>query len=444
MNLTKREQLELMRGQGTFQRKEKIRLALFIVGLVLMIGLLVTLQQDDKPETAPVDPSLEAVKQSMVALPQLEEGTLDEVKDAENENRILLESKAFAALARLSRALLPGHLKAIGEPSLPFAEVAKHPADFRGKPFRMRGALLHARQMIRVIGSPSEYWCHVSTDEGHEFFFVSTEVPKELFGSENYILADGYFFKIYTQNIDGKQVTAPLLVGRTLRPSKRLAEPALVLDPVILADVKDPAFGVDEELHQAGLWHLLNYAYHLGQDLPRLETEFENAAYLNRPLTQTIAKQPELFRGKAVIINAKAATAFTIAAEENPLGLPFISHAYLSKYELDDQFLRVVGPGGEIFDNHGLDRELLGYFLQLWAYVDTKDQPRRTPVFVVAGWRPRILPEPLIEGQITFIFIGIAVSLGILLTWLALKDKRQSQDLAQSLLQRRQSRRQKK
>jgi hypothetical protein len=63
---------------------------------------------------------------------------------------------------------------------------------------------------------------------------------------------------------------------------------------------------------------------------------------------------------------------------------------------------------------------------------------------VVAGWRPRILPEPLIEGQITFMFIGIAVSLGILLTWLALKDKRQSQDLAQSLLQRRQSRRQKK
>ena len=444
MNLTKREQLEMMRSQGTFQRKEKIRLGIFALGLVLMVGLLVALQQNDETKTVPLDPSLQAVKQSMVALPQLEEGTLDEVKDATKEDRILLESKAFAALARLSRALLPGHLKAIGEPSLPFAEVANRPADCRGKPFRMRGALLHARQMVRVIGSPAEYWCHVKTDQGNEFFFVSTQVPKELFGAENYILADGYFFKIYTQNVDGKQVTAPLLVGRTLRPSKRIAEPALVLDPVILADVKDPAFGVDEKLNQNGLWHLLNYAYHLGQDLPRLETEFGNAAYLDRPLTQTIAKQPELFRGKAVIINAKAATAFTIATEENSLGLPFISHAYLSKFELGDQLLRVIGPGGDIFNNHGLDRELLGYFLQLWAYVDTKDQPRRTPVFVVAGWRPRILPEPFIEGQITFIFIGIAVSLGLLLTLLAKKDKRQSQKLAQSLLERRQARRQKK
>ena len=108
MNLTKKERLKMMRSQGTFERKEKVRLGIFTLGLVLMVGVLVALQQDNETKAASLDPSLGTVKQSMVALPQLEEGTLDKVKDAAKEDRILLESKAFAALARLSRALLPG------------------------------------------------------------------------------------------------------------------------------------------------------------------------------------------------------------------------------------------------------------------------------------------------------------------------------------------------
>ena len=437
--LSKKEQIEALKKSGTLLRGEKIRMAAFFVGLVAIGGIVLQLNRATQNEAGPIETPVQS-KEATVALPPVDKAALKMVKDETLSEQLILESDAFASLARMSRALLPGHLKAIGEPAFPF-DTNKNPATLRGEPFRIRGELIHATAMVRGPNIPEEFWCQIRTDAGREIFFVSMQIPTVLFGAKNYVMADGYFFKHYAQRIGGERLTAPLFVGRSLRPSVRLANPVLALDPVVLADVRDTAFSVEEDLEHDGFWHLLNYAHHLSLDEARFDAEFHQADHLNRTLIATIAKDPELYRGKAVRLYGRPADAWSISAPDNSVGLAHLSHAYLSKYELGDQLIRVVAPGDMMLNDLGLDRELLGYFLQLWSYEDKENRARRAPVFVVAGWEHRSINRAAIEGEITLLFSGLALGLALLLFYLAKRDRRNSEQAAASLLKRRQSRR---
>jgi len=439
--LSKKEQIEALKKSGTLQRGEKIRLISFFVGLVVVGAIVLQLNSTAQEEADSQDRTAPA-QETAVALPPVDKIALELVKDETLSEQLILESDAFASLARMSRALLPGHLKAVGEPTFPF-DANENPAELRGEPFRIRGELIHATAMVRGPNIPEEFWCQIRTDTGHDIYFVSMQIPTVLFGAENYVVADGYFFKNYAQRIEGERLTAPLFVGRSLRPSVRLADPVHALDPVILADVKDTAFSVEEDLEHDGFWHLMNYTHHLSLDDARFNSEFQQADHLNRTLIAAIAKDPELYRGKAVRLYGRPADAWSIAAPDNAVGLSHLSHAYLSKYELGDQLLRVVAPGSLMLNDLGLDHELLGYFLQLWSYEDKENRARRAPVFVVAGSKHRSINRAEIEGEITLLFSGVAIGLAALLIYLAKRDRRNSERAATSLLNRRQSRRKK-
>ena len=101
------------------------------------------------------------------------------------------EPDAFKSLALHAQALFPDHLEALGEPGLPFAEMESQSGEFRGKPVRLRGEIVDAREIIRFPGGSPEYWCTIRTEDGDLFFFASLRVPEELFLSENFVLADG-------------------------------------------------------------------------------------------------------------------------------------------------------------------------------------------------------------------------------------------------------------
>ena len=117
--LSKKEQIEALKKSGTLLRGEKIRMAAFFVGLVAIGGIVLQLNRATQNEAGPIETPVQS-KEATVALPPVDKAALKTVKDETLSEQLILESDAFASLARMSRALLPGHLKAIGEPA--FAE----------------------------------------------------------------------------------------------------------------------------------------------------------------------------------------------------------------------------------------------------------------------------------------------------------------------------------
>ena len=121
-----------------------------------------------------------------------------------------------------------------------------------------------------------------------------------------------------------------------------------------------------------------------------------------------------------------------------PTRLPFSSHSFLYKYELDDQYLRLVAPGKDSLNNLGLDTEMLTYFHKMWAYTDAKGQERRVPVFFVASFNEREIQKAPLEGQIVLAFIALFVFMLIGFSYLIRRDRKQAETAALGLVARRQ------
>lgn len=439
---SKREELERLRRRQPFQGKERLRLVFMVVGLAAAIGIFVWLQSglsgDGDPNKTPGGGNTNFNVGAEINFPPVDMELLAEVKDDSSTDRLLLEAAPFSELLKLSKALLPGHLDALGSPRFPFENIEANASQLRGSPFRERGAVLDLSIERRTIDGPEETWVLLETDEGNRYWFATLKAPTELFTSGgNYVVTDGFFYKLYTRRAEDDRVTAPLLVGRELRPSVREAEPAKSVDAVRLADVRDADFFEETEVEDDGYWHLMNVAANLFLDEERMAAEFERAAPLDRSEVKTLAETPELYRGQPYRIFGRSVKSWTKACQENELRLGFSSHTFLMKYELGDQYIRLVAPGAEVLDDLGLGVEMLAYFHKMWAYIDGDGNARRVPVFFVSGFRERSIDRSPLEGQLVLGFIGLFVVMVVGFTWLVRRDRRQSEAAAHVLRERR-------
>ena len=170
---------ELRRAQRGLTRAERIRMgwmgAVLVMAIVLWVRLLSDGNLSDEREAGP------SSQDALLSLPQLDPAALGGVKDSTHGERVILEPDAFKSLALHAQTLFPDHLEALGEPGLPFAEMESRSGEFRGKPVRLRGEIVGAREIIRFPGGSPEYWCTIRTEEGDSFFFASLRVPENLF-----------------------------------------------------------------------------------------------------------------------------------------------------------------------------------------------------------------------------------------------------------------------
>ncbi len=438
--LSKREELDRLKRRSPLQRRERVRLILMTAGLALAIGIFLYIRtKTQPPEFRLPGPQTEADAQATeMVFPPVDVAALTEVKDSTASERLILESAPFERLLKLSLQLRPGHLDALGSPTLDFDHAPTNSPELRGTPYRLRGDVKDLRIQQRIIEGPEETWTWIRTDEGKDFFYVSLNAPEVLFGSDGmFVVTEGFYYKIYTQTIEGEKITAPLLVGRGLRPSVRKSKPATELDFAILGGVRDDAFHEYSEVEDEGYWHIMNYAATLAGDEKRYDDEFDNATYFNKSLLADISADPGPYRGKAVILYAKPVKEWTKACPENPMRLRDHSHAFVNKYEFGDQLIRIAAPGREAFKGLGLNHELLGYFVRMWAFEDTKGNQRRTPVFVIAGVRERKIAPSLLESQIMQVFLLLFVVFVAGFVILIRRDKRQAQKAIQELRDRR-------
>ncbi|MFQ5748142.1 MAG: hypothetical protein ACE5H3_01640 [Planctomycetota bacterium] len=414
-------------------RRDQVRLAALGLTLVLVLIVFFSLSRTFRKETGEAGTQSGEETQSTLLLPPVDKAALAGVQDARTEDRFLLEPEAFRSLARSARTLLPAHLRRLHEPSLPFGALEEKAPALRGEPFRQRGELLDFQTLIRTVEGPRESWCWIRTDSGHDLFFVAQEEPKELFASQNYVVADGYFFKIYTRVLDGKRVTAPLLVGRELRPSFRPLPPANEVDMALLARVKDHSLGEKGPPDADGLWHLLNVARTLGQSKEELENRFRDALVLDADLFKDLAQEPSLYHGRPFVLECRVVESWYEAAGENPLREDFLTYGFAGNLNWPPNPIEVILPGKKTLPTRGDKnnaRIFLGWFLQLEGYQAQDGMSALMPDFVVAGERPVPPREaPPWVHQLMVAFLVVAVALGIFLTWMIRRDRKAARAL---------------
>lgn len=426
--------------QATHKR-DRNRLGFLAVTLAIVLFAYFQIgkaKSDHKPETTDYF-NIESV----ISLPPIEQDLLVMVKDDSDMERRILEPEPFRHLARMSQALHAGHLRSLGEPALPFALLKSDPANHRGKAFRVRGELLDTDITTRSPGAPQEFWCRLRTDQGEEVLFVSMKVPDDLFGAENYVRADGFFFKNYTWSIGGEQYTAPLLIGREIVPSWRESGALEGIDLMLLNTVRDHRLGESEDLDEAALWHLLGHARWMQENDDLCKEVFDRAPEMDLDFLKQLAAEPELFRGKPIQVPGRvpdnSSYRWGEIAGENPLRATWLRYGYLGNLAFSDHPILLVGTDEMDFSgNRG--RWYFGYFLQLKGYIDRENNPRRAPVFVVCGYREADRSTPPIVAEMIWWFIGIGVAAGAFMFWAAASDRKSARAAAVALSERRRNR----
>lgn len=425
--------------------KDKRRLVISVVGLALCLVVLFQLRVfGDKAEKEGIGQQETKTLYSGM-MPDIDFDLLAEVQDSSDSDQVILEPVPFQHLASNAAKLVGSWLYVLGEPQFPFEQVEASAADLRGQPYRLRGELIDARKVLRVAGEESEYWCLGRTDDGELFWFVSLKMPETLFGSDNFVLADGYFFKQYRQKQGEEWVTAPLFVGRALEPSYRAMPPSEVPTPAVLLALKDHPLGTDNDPRQLdeepALWDMANAARTVSGDPQLLTDAIAETILLDDQTIEELVQNPDIFRGRMFELGGLIREARTVQVPENPLREREMSSAWVRNDFLGDFLLHLKAPG--TFDFHPNKGPIVfhGWFLMLWAYVDTNGIPRRAPVFVVVDAEPQESFTPPFAGQIVVMFLGLALVIGLLLFWLIKRDRRASDLALQKLTERRQARR---
>lgn len=429
-------------GLSASERRRLLLLAAAFVAVLAVFFAIGALRHKAAPPAGPEAPARE---ESTLILPPVDREVLAGVRDDTPEARAILEPEPFAYLARMAQALVPEHLWRLGEPTLPFDRLPGEAAALRGTPVRLRGEVLHATPMRRSPDAPEEYWARMRTDEGREFLFVSLRVPETLFGGENYALADGYFFKVYSTSLGGEEVTLPLVVGRALTPSYRKAAPTREVDPALLTDVRDATLLEKVELDFRGMWHLMNVARTLRVDRAALDAIFAGTPELDRDMVLRLKDEAPLLRGRPFRIPGRVVERgfWYERAGENPLREEFVTNGFLGNFSLGRAPVRLLAPGKVNLLRPGgkVRRWYRGWFLQWWAYEDRDGNTRLAPVFVVADIVEEPLPESPLLNFLLWTFLGGTALFGGMMVVLVRRERRRARESVAALQRLRERRR---
>ena len=420
--------------------KSKKRLIFSIVGLMVCIAVLIQLNSSTSVSDADVPEQDKPLIDIEALLPIFDVDLLATIKDSTDAERVMLEPEAFATTLYNSGALLSSWVFLLGEPEYDFVNSANDPSPHRGKVFRARGEILDARNIIRVIGEPAEYWTLLKTEDGDSMFFVAAQAPDILFGADNFVLADGYFYKNYRQRINGEWITAPLFVGNKLEPSVPAELPLTQPDMRMLNKLKDQPIGTDNntlELNELKeMWHLANVAREMKRDPERAAKANEEAILLDFATLTDLVKNPELYRGQIFEIGGEVVEAHAVRTGENSLRSREISSGWLRNSFLGDTLLHVKAADDFAFDAFQGNAIMHGYFLMLWAYVDRQGAARRVPVFVVYDSREQETLMPDDANPLIFAFLGSIMVLGLILFFAVRRENRQRNEAMRALVAR--------
>ena len=436
-----------------------------LVVLVAAAYLLTMNQSRRKAEEAAADAAAQSTSERGVdedvadieVPPFTQPELLELIRDAEAVEQDLLEEAPLAAVFDYARLQTDTALRALGREELDPArqgEILADPGAARLAPLRARGQVVAARLRPRDDGGRmrNDWIGTLQTLDGQYVHFLVAGAPVQPDGQRrvdigDYLRVDGLFHCVYRAAVEGKPVTAPLVLGANLVPSTAPMTPEAARLAAALPAVEDDGIGQifePAEFEQA-FWELMGRAQLLGE-----EVDWDAAPELDTETLAAIYEDGESHRGRPfrvpVSINMDT---YSRRIDDNPLRIDRQTEGWIgnSTWKGSVKTIKWFAP----FTRQDMLREGLdddhryvvgkGYFFRNHVFMNKDGQPIRAPIFVMDAVDVFVPEEDPTIAWFKWGVLGGTIVLTLVILALMRADRRKSKALYEDMIRRKRARR---
>lgn len=406
----------------------------------------------------------------VIAVRRFDPATIEgEVHDATNEQRVLIDQGPVAKMLDHVAGYGPGQWRGLEPerlvPSL-WDEILADPAANRARPLTMRGRLVTYEE--RPVGDRAAWYGTLETENGTPVTFMTSSFDRSLFDvvdpAMQYAKIDALFLSVYRRaDESGAWVDTPLVVGSRVDKSfPRLDGFDDEMLGSLLAAVKDDELaGENDTLDEAYIvkWLFMDrIAQGWGDEIEWEAPEGVDPAEWENPFGVRTLDGPtfewlmepanaQLARGAPFVLPiSKNMGTRTQNAGENPARVETVTTGWIGSilWTREGSVMTYVMPGArEDLAKRGSDQLLVGrgFFVKLMAYEPSRKERRLAPLFVMQSLEV-FHPEKNENVETIFWFVGgLTILLIVLIPWLVIRDRKQSERLHRELVRRKQERR---
>ncbi|MFT7678076.1 MAG: hypothetical protein ACI8QC_002062 [Planctomycetota bacterium] len=453
-NYPKPQKLTLAQAEALAARDKRRIITMAIGALILGGCFLYTRFQAPKGDSlqSKLDghSGEELVAATELYIPPFKDRTpLEDINDASEEQRLVVNGPALRSVLRYSLALTTEHFVAMGLAPMNqdnASALQASPSEQRLDPYRARGVVTDLRERSTEGASGGRAWFGTlrTEDDTNVHFVVDHDPAREKVEQGSFARLDGLFLQLHRTEIGPEWVDAPLLVGRSLGAS----HPYLKLDEHLytpaLVGLQDDNIDVHTGVPYDAQWELMAK---VTQDAGQID--WDNAPTLNALLLNQIFENGEAYRGKPFIvpISKNMDTRTVTMADDNPLHMNAVSAGWIGNYAWKGQagLVQWVGPFVDetLHDWEG-SAELIsgrGLFLKNVLYEARDGNPGRVPYFVMQDIQVHTpIPDPAAAMLLRAVFGGTVFLLGLII-WLLRRERKGAVKLQEELTRRRVARR---
>ncbi len=438
-------------------RKDKRRIIVLTIGLLVLIGAFVTSQisaKNKREQEKIANKNAIAVDdgplESEIYVPEFKQMELIQgIRDSNESEQVQLKEESILAALKYTSKLTPAQYTVLGINDLDAETqevIVADPASHRLDPLRVRGRILDLRHRPGTDTAPGTFYGTLEQKDGSRAHFVVSDAGKMDDLPSDYLRLDGLFVQIHHAEIQGEWVNAPLLVGRRLVGSYEFLELDEELNTPAMAMVEDDvATEGSKGIPYQAQWELLAKASQENGQIDWNTVPEFNDDYLGR-----MYKGDDSLRGMAFRFPISTSMdSRTVEVGENPLHRNQLMKGWIGNYtwKKGNGLIQWIGA----FDNEALHdftgkAKLVtgrGFFMKNVVYEMRDGRAGKTPLFVMQSVEIHTPKVNAIEREILWGMVGLTGIIMALITWLMSRDKRQNRLLQQKLAERRRARVQK-
>jgi len=378
-----------------------------------------------------------------------------DVRDNTPEARVLIDLGPLAKMLDHVAGYGPGQWKGLEPEHLDparFDALLADPSANRAKPFWLRGRLLSYEE--RPVGDRVAWYGTLESEEGVPITFMTSSFDKGLFGAVDedltYAKLEGLFLEVYRREAEDGWLETPLLVGSRLEKSyPRMdgfdEDTYDQLFAAIQDDNNDNHAGIDDVTFLAQ-WMLMDRIDQgWGETIDWSDPQV--APVINNEVFNKLIESPGEMRGKPFVLEpSKNLGSRTQDAGENPARIDSVTTGWIGSvlWTNKGSVMKYVMPGAHPEITAGGRDQLItgrGFFLKHFSYEPSGVERRVAPLMVFESIEVFTPVENTNVATIFYFVGGLTILLLLLIPYLVIRDRKQSEKLHEELVRRKRERR---
>jgi len=408
-------------------RNEQRRLVAYTAVAILVLAFYLLNRDRDTapPEAALPSAALEEPKSSP-PLASVERDKLASVADATATQRAEIERDPAAHLIDEASQLVYGDLEKLGMVAADRELIEQAPAQHRGDAVYALGELqwyepISDNQGYRVRGE-------IRDELGRSWNFLVVTEPFDV-RIGDVVKVAGFYLKQYDMlRPDRSSSSGPLIIGEELLRSSYRIDPVTSLRPELFLRVRDyDLTEASRPLESPEFYELLSYVDHSSP-----ETLFPPGSAPTEYRASELMRNTDAHRGEALRVSGLLAAVQEVPLGprgENPLGVPFVWHIWLSSYSGATLLISFEKPDGLVPKVDVVDAD--GIYFRRYAYENQLGQPYTAAVVIAKRLQKYVAPTNDFSPLLMKVTVGIVAAV-ILTAWLVSRRDTADSTIARS------------